>query len=489
VRIALIALLVALAACGGGKQGCPPGQYDWHGYCVPITQLETEDADWELVPPETAEPTAEDAALPEEVTAAEEAGDEGQGEDVAQSEFQAHGQVGSPCSSPSQCDQGLTCLGTWLGGYCSKEDCDGSGGACPEGSACFSMNMGFKACLASCQGDADCRTDAGYRCKTLDGGGDQAVRLCWGTIPAAREMGAPCSKHDECAGSMVCNFAFPYGYCTDVLCDAEHPCAQGECVRLNGQPTCLKACTGDPDCKWQGDDYDLACKSARNFDNQQVKVCLSSVAGKPLGQACLSSFECQSGLCRILMRGRCGVEGSPCLADLDCKKPNDFCLMEEGGLFGLCTASCGAGLECEGTAQCLTKDGSTGECFPPCFQDASCPGEDAMQCVFGDPIASDVGSGQRVCFVAIPGEPGSRCTDDSECNAGDCLMGASGSGYCVKPCPTQLFSVCPFPMGCSSYASQKRCLKRCDPSAQDCPAGFTCAKPQGDSANLCVPAD
>lgn len=482
----LMALLLVAASCSGASSECDEGFRRWQGKCVAVSDEDLSGEDWkgsDTSEPEPAEPVAvEEVAEAAEVDVPTDLPPE-----VPDSDFVATGQVGSPCTSPNDCDLGLSCLGGWPGGYCTKKECDANDD-CPEGSACFALSDGFKACVDLCTGSGQCRTAAGYRCKTFDDGTGQPLSMCYSTTDAAGATGAPCEKHEDCADAGQCLFSFPYGYCATAFCSAEQPCADGECVRLNGVPTCLKGCAATDDCKVAGVDYERVCKAARNIDNVQVKVCLTNVSGKPIGEACKTDFECDTGLtCTIVSRGRCALGAETCLSDGDCPAANDFCVMSEPSLAGLCTKSCSAGQKCPpGTTQCVTRDGTSGTCLPSCFTAALCPGGDAMSCVYGDPLSSTTGAAVSVCTVVYLGDPGSPCAADAECASGSCLKGAGGAGYCTSTCPVQLMSVCPFPMGCATYNGQKRCHLRCDSTANDCPAGFSCQQPAGDPW-VCLP--
>jgi hypothetical protein len=487
----LFVLVTALAACSGGTKDCPVGQRLWQGECVPVSDQDLVGDDWKR--PDTSDPEPVGPEPVDEVADAPSDADAPRDStpdlaDVPDSDFVATGQVGSPCTSPNDCDPGLSCLGGWPGGYCTKKECDGSGD-CPEGSACFALAEGFKTCVDLCTDSGQCRTAEGYRCKTFDDGLGEPLRMCYSTTDAAGGTGAPCDKHEDCGGESQCLFSFPYGYCARVFCSADQPCADGDrCVRLNGVPTCLKGCAASTDCAWQGVDYELVCKAARDVDNTQVKVCLTNVSGEPLGSACKSDFECDTGLaCTIVSRGRCVLGAETCLSDADCPRANDFCVMSEPSLAGLCTKSCSSGQKCPaGTTQCVSHDGTTGTCLPACFNANLCPGGGAMSCVYGDPLSSTTGAAVSVCAVVYLGDPGAPCAADSECDSGDCVLGSAGVGYCSTACPVQLLSVCPFPLGCATVAGQKRCHLRCDATANACPAGFACQQPAGDPW-VCVP--
>jgi hypothetical protein len=100
--------------------------------------------------------------------------DSGPAADGGTEEPSAEGGVGTPCTSPRECAQGI-CLGPpFDGGYCSQQigECPAAGGQgpCPVGSVCangLSVNANGQEtsgdyCLESCQSQATCRS--GYSC-------------------------------------------------------------------------------------------------------------------------------------------------------------------------------------------------------------------------------------------------------------------------------------------------------------------------------------
>jgi hypothetical protein len=491
--VSLLVLVVLVGACsGGGSSDCADGFRQWQGSCIPVSDHDLTGGDWTRPDTPGPEPVEPEPQAVEEVLDVPEGTPEVDvtpdvPADVPDSDFVATGQVGSPCNGPNDCDLGLGCLGGWPGGYCTLQECT-SDGACPEGSACFALAEGFKTCVDLCTDSGQCRTAEGYRCKVFDDGTGEPVKMCYATSEGAGGTGAPCEKHEDCGGDLQCLFSFPYGYCARAFCSEAEPCADGECVRLNGVPTCLKGCASTDDCKVAGVDFERVCTSARTVANVQVKVCLTNVSGKALGEACRTDFECDTGLtCRIVSRGRCALGTEPCLSDTDCPRANDFCIMGEAAMAGLCTQSCSASKKCPaGTSQCVSHDGVNGTCLPSCFNANLCPGDGVMSCVYGDPLYSSTGDAIQACDVVYLGDPGAPCAASSECEYGTCLLGSGGTGYCTAPCPQQLLSVCPFPMACATSGASKRCYLRCDPTADDCPSGMTCQHPTGDPW-VCLP--
>jgi hypothetical protein len=77
------------------------------------------------------------------------------------------GVTGDPCDGPEGC-RGF-CNDMLPGGYCHRA-CNPAVPTCPDGSACFPFGLAGL-CIAPCDGDADCRHEEGYVCRTEGG--------CW----------------------------------------------------------------------------------------------------------------------------------------------------------------------------------------------------------------------------------------------------------------------------------------------------------------------
>lgn len=74
--------------------------------------------------------------------------------------------IGDPCTTDSDCGDGLCVNESWApGGYCSRR-CGATADKpeCPRGSVCVpgSLNLSDSACFLSCDKTEDCRS--GYTC-------------------------------------------------------------------------------------------------------------------------------------------------------------------------------------------------------------------------------------------------------------------------------------------------------------------------------------
>lgn len=225
--------------------------------------------------------------------------------------------VGGDCYVDADCPTGGTCFPAtdgFPGGYCVIDNCTAT--SCPTGAVCVSFNDGVDRCIASCAGDAECRTDEGYTCQ--DGN-------CWmqdGAVP----VGGSCYTDTDCYGG---NAAYCYGgagfvggYCLTVGCPGG-TCPEGaHCVAglwSSGEDGCMPTCAQDWDCRegyfcvhesgssWDSSCYpgcatdadcpgDFVCRD----DGEGSLVCIAAPpwcdAEHPTGD-CDAGQVCQSGAC------------------------------------------------------------------------------------------------------------------------------------------------------------------------------------------------
>ncbi len=167
------------------------------------------------------------------------------------------GAPGGPCESVADCaggeraDCGVEYY-DFRGGYCTVSCSDEV--ACPEGSHCgFQDEDGNGWCLASCEGDGDCRED-GYMCYDRDG---DEMDECHMAATGDGAVGDACEGLWDCAGGLfgICGGpegGWPEGYCTlfctpdvGVDCTGDSTCVEfGE-----GQHFCIDGCTRDRECR------------------------------------------------------------------------------------------------------------------------------------------------------------------------------------------------------------------------------------------------
>ena len=163
--------------------------------------------------------------------------------------------------------------------------------------------------------------------------------------------------------------------------------------------------------------------------------------------------------------------------------------MTEDEIEGVCTAECSVSKKCPSTGVptfCASR-GKYGVCMVSCLSTVSCPIKKGMQCIFGDPINSDIPGGISLCYTLLEGDIGASCSSDDVCKEGFCFKGSDNKkGYCVKKCPYLWNETCPFPTACVKYNDENLCLKRCSTDS-DCPDGFLCNAPSGEEKKFCLP--
>ena len=503
IRAVVLATLVAglAASCGGsgGGDACPAGERLVDGRCRPALVTDTgsprEDTRSEVSP---ADVPAGDAA-PALADGGEADGvPDGGAVDVPPPRDipEPTGAVGDPCRRQRDCLEDLECL-SWTGGYCTRYDCDQFGNACPAGSDCLPLVDNAFACFRSCTNDDDCRyDDPRYACKTVDDGAGASATVCHEVEDNPGGYSRPCDGHAACAGDLACVRSLPGGACLPLFCDQDDRCAQrgGECVRFDGLPICLVACDRDADCAAVGDGT-LASGTARDFDNgREVDVCVSSQADLRVGEACLADNECDSRTCEELGTGRCsfGDPALPCHEREDCW-PGGDCIATAP--IAICSRACGPGVSCPAGSRCVSRDGATGMCRPPCSPSAAqpCAEGTGWTCVYGAPLGDDASQG-HVCRVLRPGEIGTPCTDARDCRYDDLgchFPSASGTppddteGLCSRTCgPSR---PCPFGTYCPTYPGSPGFCQRLCLNAADCPAGHTCETDEGGRTACVLP--
>lgn len=503
-----LATALAVLGCDKATSACPPGTVRSGDACVATGDPGT-DSDVPVV--EVAVEVITEIAYPDEgprdVTAEAgadappdgDAGDVLDAEiakdvppaDVASTDVYPAGIVGKKCqSSLKDCKAegfpSASCSG-WTNGYCIIENCgSGEGSAtCPEGSTCMGITLKAPACAKACASDGDCRAKEGYACKLLPDPSGALTRICH-EVKIGRGPGEGCTKPSDCAGEAGCLTSFTGGYCAVLSCSPEAPCAEGTtCVRLGGEPVCLKSCGVDADCQVDGD-LPRSCISKKDaFTLDPVKVCGSAATGGPIGAQCLNETECASGRCDIAVTGECRVSLKGCKVDTDCGLAEP-CMKDSTKTFGFCTAGCSPS-KCTPPALCIETfaPGSTtseGRCMGGCTDAAPCRTEAGLQCRFGDPLWE---LERYACTQLGVGETGTVCSKDVDCVVGTCLIGAGkDAGYCTVDCQNLPDSRCPFPTFCGTHLGQRRCMVRCR-SDEDCIGDTACDLKR--SPPVCVP--
>lgn len=478
--MALACGAVVAVGCGGKVTyiTCPEGTRPEGSECIPNVAPDTSVAE------DTTE-TATDASLVEDTatTAPDTSVVEDATTTAPDADAAAPRATGEPCQRNLDCVGG-TCL-DWPGGYCTTLDCDEAGCAGAD-DVCAGLVAGNMLCVAGCASDGDCHAPD-QACKRIKVEG-VVEGVCVGVQADAAAIGAGCTDPTGCAGPATCLSAFPGGYCAALGCPATACPSGSSCVRVDGQPSCLRACQGDDDCD-SAVGAERKCGVLQGVTGAPVNVCVSGIAGKAMGASCLSDFECESGSCQILGEGRCSQTQRPCFperADQDCNGA-ESCIVNGQNRVGLCSQPCRpGGTACPGASYCVaeTDNPNDGWCRPACASsdDTSCNAAAGLRCAFGIPI-TDGAQGRYVCARARTGVLTS-CTGAASCGAHACILDGN-SGYCSEPCGDDGY--CPFAGSCVvGTASGDRCQRACFTS-DDCPSGFQCSLTTGATRSVCVP--
>jgi PKD repeat protein len=176
-------------------------------------------------------------------------------------------EMGQPCDSDGQCNQGLTCLCPPIAacgagppfGMCTSncqihacapnQVCAGLLTAPPPASAQAAWQASL--CLLGCVTDADCLP--GLRCRTLPPGpaGSAWVHGCFADLPA--DIGDPCMdasgvrRNDYCASGSCLDLGSK-GLCSMNCSGSSCPPGSDCAVLGDGRKVCLHPCIGDGVC-------------------------------------------------------------------------------------------------------------------------------------------------------------------------------------------------------------------------------------------------
>jgi hypothetical protein len=396
------------------------------------------------------------------------------------------GDVAHACDGPATCPEGI-CVseaesgGQFPGGICfleCQDDSDCGGGLC----ALVDPNFGVFACIATCRGPADCRSD--WVCYP-----DPAAPAPY-CIPDCNATG--CSDGSACdPQSGLCGGGGGGGECpftNDGECDEPILCPPGtdvaDCAGGGG-------CIGDFDCGI-GEFCDFGVcvpdggggQCLGDFDCGLGEICDRGLCIPDAGGGCVGDFQCAAG--EVCQAGACvadpngdGSVGSRC-------GPRSFC---DAGLAcvgtadgnGTCRERCNANAAqsgcarteiCVPTEQC---DPQFAQCDGFCFPDDDCAPDTARQDC-GIEAYCDILGRASACTPAGAGAVGDACSAPGVvgCQAGlACLYGT-----CVAPCDAQ--GACAAGADCvdlsADFGAQIQvCLDTCDPyDARSCGALVAC---------------
>lgn len=302
-------------------------------------------------------------------------------------------EIGEPCTTSAEC-KSLLCVGdpATQVATCMKPCSPGNTGGCPDGEVCAQLqDTNFGACIPSADGSdlldigqpcassdecqsglcvgggnipgyychSKCTTNGqcedGYECAPLVGGGG----ACFPKSSGAGELGSKCSFNDDCLSDICVSIsgtdAPTYPFCTAEC--GQCPCGMDCTTFLGGEKYCVPG---------------------------KKQACV------PNENPCVTSSECQSGLCvGGICKVPCVVTAPDCPAGLSCKRLNS----NEINGFCVVPGTTGPGDPCTADNECGTlfcDDPKTGskQCLIPCNPASSTICGDTLQCL---PVKAGVG--------------------------------------------------------------------------------------------------
>jgi hypothetical protein len=432
------------------------------------------------------------------------------------------GGLGSACSSPSQCNQGFSCITHQGFSYCSQ-----ACGSCPTGYSCQAVSGGNycvrrsvpgvgEPCTAQCADGAICMSSesgsggtcyascnpnlnnctGGYRCVALQGGGGACFP------PGGKQLGEVCSDPTECASGLICIGDQNVAHC-ERACDPSQPgsCGSGYmCADIGGgEGFCIEAASEGQSCTDRycfdgltcvGDGTNYTCHRVCNPDvanscgetqtcfelSDGSGACFPRGDGQP-GDACFDVSDCaQENLCVSTQTG-----GGQCMRLCDPSNPfcpfdGQRCIGLVGSTDGVCdpptggSCTCNTGAGCQSNCVCDPECGSscacdtTASCSPGCPCDpecnAPCACDTSLACNTSCSCDPDC-AGNCACNTSVRCEAGCAC--DPNCRAAVCTCDVDF--YCDDSCACDAECPCE----CDQYVDECEC--DCDP---DC-AKQTCA--------------
>lgn len=256
-------------------------------------------------------------------------------------------ETGEPCSSSEECHSNLCVGGGTIPGYY---------------------------CHSKCVNDGQC--EDGYECVPLVGGGG----ACFAKSGGTGDLGSKCAYNDDCASDICVSISGPdaptYPFCTEEC--GQCPCGMDCTTFLGGEKYCVPG---------------------------KKKACV------PNENPCVTSSECQSGLCvGGICKVPCVVTAPDCPSGLSCKRLNT----NEINGFCVVPGQTSPGDPCDNDSQCLTlfcddpKSG-TNQCLIPCNPASSTICGDTLQCL---PVKAGVGG-------CLPATVTPRSNDDVSQSSGE----------------------------------------------------------------------
>lgn len=434
--------------------------------------------------------------------------------------FYRAGAAGDPCTSSSDCANGLcsdnVCCDSACDGECDA--CSVAAGAAKDGTCkvLAAGNPGLPACDAkacngvsatcvACAKDADCTN--GHYCA--------ANGSCKAQVDQGKSCDTAAGKDCKVAGCDVCASGNCVdGVCCDVACgDACQACISaftgvpdGTCApvpadqdprnRCDEGPGYPKSCLSDGLCDGAGKCRDFA-KNTTGCGDTATTCSKGSVSGKLCdgqGTCSTDTVSCAPYVCG---GDACATS---CETDDDCAS-SGYCLNET------CQSKKDDGEPCANAVQCASNFCTDGVCCEAACdgQCELCNSKGACEPVKGEPQGGrDACNGDpNVCGGTCDGQTRDACTYPS--SAQSCGSSCTDGQQLPSVCNSNGACVDSTPIPCGNYAcGELECLTTCK-SGSDCAAGFSCdgesCKPTGskcsddlsssitedDASTLCVP--
>ena len=250
--------------------------------------------------------------------------------------------AGGSCTTDSNCEAGLACIGM----TCCEAPCGSV--CCSSGSVCVKDMAGNQTCATVCTDSTACPS-ASPCCATLS------------------DSNSACLANGLVTGQ-TCSCPAGRTYCGSACCPAGQTCYEDSA----GNPACVPTCTDSSSCPTASP----CCSPLSN--GQSVCIANGLVAGQEC--RCSTGSECSSGCCAPAI----DKNGSP-VGPYVCKA-------NDGQPYDCCNGS----VSCSGGSNnCCVSDAQGNEfCAEPCTNDSNCG---AAHCDSLTPAALSSCSGSNFC--------------------------------------------------------------------------------------------
>ncbi len=296
---------------------------------------------------------------------------------------------------------------------------------------------------------------------------------------------SPCSSGEECANGVCLRYPGGIARCGQDCtrrseCGPNEECydidgAGGQCIRFAGDnPSCDVEQTG---CR-----TDAECAASERCNTLTRECEPRPMEGGELGDDCMSSVECRSGLC---FAGVCSqscnwLDTRSCPSEWYCSGEATGRCTTGAGVCVMGNAGTGAiGAPCSRATDCASLYCAQGVCGTPCIPggasgcgtDLACYEGATVGCGFCGP-ASGTMRGER--------ELGEVCNTSDECRTSLCAMIEGGRNVCSEYCDDD--AVCPNGFQCVAAGTTRVCI----PDVRG--VGVECTNHEQCADGLCVSA-